>query len=229
MRSHGKWLPTLTGIAVLAGCIMQLGMLGDARAETQTATQTSVVQQGEDLFEENCTACHQEKGRGQIGIAPSLTGKEFLSIVTDRFLISTIRDGRTDTNMAAFNDYLTEEQIKEIVVYLRSLATLPERSAAVEAQPQAMGDPRLGKLWFRQICAGCHGENGEGYAHEGSGTAIGKAGFLDKASDGFIRTIISEGRSNTPMRGFVGSAGLANLSHQEIDDIITFLRTVPGK
>ena len=207
---------------------MQIGMSGEARAETQTAAQKAVVLQGEDLFEENCTACHQEKGRGQIGIAPSLTGKEFLSIVTDKFLIRTIRDGRTDTNMAAFNDYLTEEEIKAIVAYLRSLATTPERSASIEAQPQAMGDPRLGKLWFGQICAGCHGENGEGYTGEGSGTAIGKADFLDNASDGFLRTIIIEGRSNTPMRGFIGPSGLANLSYQEIDDIITLLRTVPG-
>ena len=47
---------------------------------------------------------------------------------------------------------------------------------------------------------------------------------FDKASDGFIRETIRHGRSNTRMRGFQGPAGLANLSDQEIDDIIIYLR-----
>ena len=55
-------------------------------------------------------------------------------------------------------------------------------------------------------------------------TAIGLPGFLDKASDGFIRETIKNGRSNTRMRGFQGSDGLANLSDREIDDIIVYLR-----
>ena len=74
---------------------------------------------------------------------------------------------------------------------------------------------------------GCHGPKGNGYSAGGTGTAIGKAGFLDKVTDGFIRTTIKEGRSNTRMRGFHGANGLANLGNREIDDIIVYLRTIP--
>ncbi len=36
--------------------------------------------------------------------------------------------------------------------------------------------------------------------------------------------MIKEGRSNTRMRGFSGSGGLANLTDSEIDDVIVYLR-----
>ena len=68
--------------------------------------------------------------------------------------------------------------------------------------------------------------NGDGYIAGGTGTAIGKAGFLNKASDGFIRPTIKYGRSNTRMLGFSGASGIANLSDKEIDDIIVYMRTL---
>nr|MBC8452103.1 cytochrome c [Rhodospirillaceae bacterium] len=85
--------------------------------------------------------------------------------------------------------------------------------------------PRLGKQWYENICSTCHGSDGNGYESEGAGTAIGLPGFLDKASDGFIRETIKKGRSNTRMLAFQGPAGLADLSDQEIDDIIVYLRS----
>jgi cytochrome c oxidase cbb3-type subunit 3 len=70
----------------------------------------------------------------------------------------------------------------------------------------------------------CHGVDGDGYDAGGTGTAIGLPGFLDKASDGFIRETIKHGRSNTRMLPFQGPEGLANLTDEEIDDIIVYLR-----
>jgi cytochrome c oxidase cbb3-type subunit 3 len=87
----------------------------------------------------------------------------------------------------------------------------------------------LGKVVFRQVCATCHGPGGNGYEAGGTGTAIGKKGFLEKASDGFIRVTIKEGRSNTRMLPFQGPAAIADLSNKEIDDIIAYLRTAPGE
>lgn len=75
------------------------------------------------------------------------------------------------------------------------------------------------------ICSTCHGTSGNGYESEGAGTAIGLPGFLSKASDGFIRETIKKGRSNTRMLAFQGPDGLANLSDQEIDDVIVYLRS----
>ncbi len=190
------------------------------------AANNKTIQQGKQLFNQNCAVCHQADAIGKPGFAPSLTNKEFLSIASDKFLEGTIRDGRAGTGMPPFG-HLGRSKVKAIVAYLRSYSKQPNRAAKVDAQKEAHGDPRLGKTWFNDICSTCHGEKGDGYAAGGTGTAIGKPGFLSKASDGFIRETIKYGRSNTRMRGFKGPTGLANLSDQEIDDIIVYMRTLP--
>lgn len=182
--------------------------------------------EGKRLFEQTCQVCHQADAIGKPGFAPSLTNKEFLSISSDEFIEATIRDGRAGTGMPPFG-FLGPEKVHAITAYLRSFAVLPDRSAEIEGQPDAHGDPRLGKQWFDNICSTCHGVKGDGYAAGGTGTAIGKLGFLGKVSDGFIRTTIKEGRSNTRMLGFQGADGLANLTNEEIDDIIIYLRSLP--
>lgn len=184
------------------------------------------VKLGSDLYKQNCVFCHQADAVGKAGLAPSLTNKELLSIASDAFLVGTIIEGRPGTGMPPFG-HLGKEKAAAIVSFLRSHAALPSRATEVDAEPEAHGDPRLGKTWYDQICSTCHGPDGDGYAAGGTGTAIGKIGFLSKASDGFIRTTIKEGRSNTRMRAFSGAAGLAALSDTEIDDIIIYLRSIP--
>ena len=189
------------------------------------ADQTDLINKGETLFNQNCVFCHQPDAIGKPGLAPSLTNPELLEITTDKYLMATIRDGRTGTSMPPY-PHLGREGVQAIVAFLRDHETLPNRAAAVDAQKDARGDPRLGQLWFEQICETCHGPRGDGYLAGGSGTAIGKVGFLSKVSDGFIRETIKVGRSNTRMLPFQGPEGLANLSDEEIDDIITYMRTL---
>ena len=139
--------------------------------------------------------------------------------------MATIRDGREDTGMAPFS-HLGRKNVRAIVAYLRSTANVENRSAEIDAQPDARGDPRLGKQWYNYICSTCHGVRGNGYEAGGTGTAIGLPSTLSKVSDGFLRETIKKGRSNTRMLAFQGPAALANLSDQEIDDIIVYLRSL---
>lgn len=215
MRSHSHRARAMAGLAVMAL----------VTAPAPRAAEEDAVKAGEALYNQNCIFCHQADAIGKPGVAPSLTNKELLSLASDKFLMGTIRDGRAGTGMVPFA-HLGRSKIKAIVAYLRSHTNEPSRAAEVDAEPDAHGDPQLGQVWFEQICATCHGANGDGYAAGGTGTAIGKPGFLAKASDGFIRETIKKGRSNTRMRGFAGPAGLANLSDQEIDDIIAYMRTL---
>jgi cytochrome c oxidase cbb3-type subunit 3 len=189
------------------------------------AAEKAVIDQGKQLYAQNCVFCHQADAIGKPGFAPSLSNPEFLSVASDKFLLSTIRDGRLGTGMPPFQ-HLGRDKGRAIVAYLRSFSTLPNRATQIDAQPDAHGDPRLGRQWFAYICSTCHGPNGDGYAAGGTGTAIGKAGTLNKVSDGFLRATIKEGRSNTRMLGFSGPEALADLSDQEIDDIIVYLRTL---
>lgn len=190
------------------------------------AADKAEVAQGELLYNQNCSVCHQADAIGKPGFAPSLTNPELLHIASDKFFEGTIRDGRGGTGMPPFS-HLGRKNIKAIVAYLRSHTDKPNIAAQVNKQADAHGDPRLGKEWFHSICSTCHGDNGDGYSSGGTGTAIGKKGFLNKASDGFIRTTIKLGRSNTRMLGFQGASGIANLSDREIDDIIVYLRSLP--
>ncbi len=181
---------------------------------------------GKAQFDENCSVCHQADAIGKPGIAPSLTNPELLSVSSDKFFMSTIRDGREDTSMMPFA-HLGRKNVRAILAFLRSHATGPNRSEEIDAQPDAHGDPRLGEQWYNYICSTCHGVSGNGYEAGGTGTAIGLPGFLNKVSDGFIRETIKKGRSNTRMLPFQGVTGLADLSDQEIDDIIVYLRNLP--
>lgn len=196
-----------------------IGLTATAQAADKAA------EEGERLFQQNCVFCHQADAIGKPGLAPSLSNPELLSIVSDKFLMSTIRDGRAGTSMPPYG-HLGRDQVKAIVSYLRSHETLPRRAAAVDAQKAAKGDIKNGKEQFELICSTCHGVEGDGYLAGGSGTAIGNSGFLDKASDGFIRETIKYGRSNTRMLPFSGPEGLANLDDQEIDDIIVYMRSL---
>ena len=182
------------------------------------------IEKGRDLYNQNCVFCHQADAIGKVGFAPSLTNPEFLAAASDKFILGTIRDGRPGTGMPPFA-HLGRDGIKAIGVYLRSHSKVENKSAEIDKQHQAQGDPRLGELWFQQICSTCHGINGDGYLTGGTGTAIGNASFLNKASDGFIRETVKHGRTGTRMRGFSGAEGLVNLSDKEIDDIIVYMRT----
>lgn len=196
---------------------------------SQAGAQDLGAKQGKELYEINCIGCHQAGAVGKVGFAPSLSNNEFLSIVSADFLATTIKEGVEGTGMAP-QAALGDENIRAIVSYLQSLSPVSGRRAEeVANQPSARGDAKKGAVMFQEICSDCHGSAGIGFGAGGSGPAVGTPGFLSHVSDGYIRTTIKEGRGNTMMKGFTGPAGLANLNNQEIEDIVTYLRTAPAK
>jgi len=217
MKSRRKWLYSLSWM-LLAGSSLPAFATEDK----------ALIEQGKQMYDQNCSMCHQPDAIGKPGFAPSLTNPEFLSLASDQFLMGTIRDGRIGTGMPPFA-HLGKPQVAGIVAFLRSHAKLPDRAAQVEDMPSAHGDLSSGKKLYADICSTCHGVSGDGYLSGGTGTAIGKEGFLGKVSDGFVRETVKKGRSNTRMRGFQGADGLANLSDREIDDVIVYLRSLSQK
>jgi len=185
-----------------------------------------IAKKGQRIFNANCAVCHQADAIGKPGVAPSLTNPQLLAIASDKFLFETISKGRENTPMPAWGEELGKKKIKAVIVYLRSFAKGPNRSKAVNSERRSMGNAKLGKIWFQGICAHCHGIYGQGYAADGSGTAIGGKDFLRLASDGFIRETVTFGRDNTRMRPFHNSKALANLNKSEIDDVIKYMRTL---
>ena len=99
---------------------------------------------------------------------------------------------------------------------------------SVDSNTVFNGDEEAGQGKFEVFCAACHGPKGEGYAAGGSGPGIGLPGFLKVASDDYIYQTLKHGRVGTPMKSFMGSEGVANLTDQDVYDITTYLRSLPN-
>ncbi len=121
---------------------------------------------------------------------------------------------------ASFKD----EDIQNLIAYIRSLNPAP---AATLNESPLKGDAARGAELYNTICAACHGRTGAGYQETANGTGIGRAAFLDSVSNGFLRYIIKHGKSGTQMRPFSKNSkvAVANLTDQQIDDVITHLRS----
>lgn len=79
------------------------------------------VARGAELFAQNCAGCH-----GANKLAPALENPAFQKAASDAFLARTIVNGRADTAMPAFQgegaDGLTDDEVRALVGYIRSLA-----------------------------------------------------------------------------------------------------------
>ena len=84
---------------------------------------------GGPLYAAHCKMCHGETGLGNGELAPDLTPSPALlayliqqPIAEDQYLLWSISEGgkRFDTAMPAFKTVLTEEQIWQIIAYLRA-------------------------------------------------------------------------------------------------------------
>lgn len=185
-------------------------------------TSAARVKQGRASFGA-CMGCHGDKAEGRVGIGPRIASESYLAAASDDFLFKTIKEGRAGTTMIPWGTSYSDEQIESIVAYLRSMH--PTEPAKLNDAPLA-GDAAKGESVYTGVCSGCHGRSGAGYQETSNGTGIGRKAFLDSASDGFIRYIVGHGKSLTKMKGFNPKAvtAVANLSEQEIEDTIAYLR-----
>lgn len=115
---------------------------------------------GQAAFNENCAACHGVGAGGQIGQFPSLIDDDWLWGGTIADIHTTIRHGiRTASDdarvseMPAFGDILSPEEIAAAADYVLSLSDR-SRDTSRDSLP--------GAAIFANNCASCHGPGGEG-------------------------------------------------------------------
>ena len=82
--------------------------------------------EGADLFKANCELCHGPQGHGDgvAGQALEPQPKNLATLqaaVSDDFLFWRIHEGKPGTAMVAWNGILTDEQIWQIVSFIRTL------------------------------------------------------------------------------------------------------------
>ena len=111
-------------VVLLAGFVLyrvrEPSLRSDALKQ-QTRDYTAI---GAKLFADNCAQCHGKDAAGG-GSAPTLNSKQFLSSVTDGQAHLLVSSGVPGSAMPAWSqDYggtLTDQQISQLVAYLRSL------------------------------------------------------------------------------------------------------------
>ena len=105
---------------------------------------------GKVLFEDNCAACHQRSGKGNILIgAPNLTDNDWLYGGTGEDITTSIHDGRGGV-MPPWAS-LGEDNVNNLVQYVLSLSGINHDTAkAAAAKP------------LFATCAACHGADGKG-------------------------------------------------------------------
>lgn len=186
-------------------------------ALSQTHTPSAEI--GLRLYRSRCTVCHGEDGAGLIG--PSLNSPSFLQAISNDFLHDTIVRGRPGTAMPAWRQ-LSSEDVADLIALLRSWQKQPAKELA---SVHVTGDWQNGQLLYTGVCASCHGPQAEGAL----GPQLSNPVFLDTVSDATLVDWISYGRAGTQMRANLrGQQGNADLSRSQIEDVVTYLRSLRG-
>ena len=195
----------------------------------------SSYSEGRALFEENCSGCHGEHGKGGLGLPLNL--QSFLIIADTGYLVRSMRNGRPLREMPSFEEDLTPAQMRSIALYIMSWQYQPSMKLPLVGN----GDLDEGKALFSGLCTGRHGIGGKGGLVAGGGHVIGAAsgiggpaladpGFLKFATDQYIKATLMFGRVGTPMGAYLkGRQGFVELRESEIDSIVTYLRSLQAK
>ncbi len=94
-------------------------------AKTEPTAQSDELVAARINYSDKCASCHKENGtggkvevEGKIHKADDLT-TEKMKKMDDAKYIKYIKDGIPDEGMPAFKDQLTDEQIKDVVKFIR--------------------------------------------------------------------------------------------------------------
>jgi mono/diheme cytochrome c family protein len=179
-------IPTLApaGAATLVPALQ-----GPGAAGTSPGGQADTAQ-GEQVFQQNCSACHGAQAEG--GAGPALRDNQYIQTASDQAITDTIANGRAGGGMPAWSQAkggsLTDAEIADVVAFLHTLQAMTQPTqtptAATEATPEPAqpskpggpgeaatltGDVSQGESLFSQICTACHGPQGtQGISNPGS-------------------------------------------------------------
>ena len=214
---------------LIAGIILSFGLMigglssshaGDSRkavkkeiAQAKERIKSSI--RGGLVYKTYCTLCHGKKGDGA-GRATKLYGDLKLAITkqSPEYMEKIIRGGGEAVGgspfMPTWQDELSDEQIRDVVEYLANIT-----------------DPvRRGEIVFKTNCILCHGIKGDGKGRAAKMYDPPPANLTrsDK-NDDYKRMIITLG-GKAMGRSEVMPVWGEQITPQEIDDVVAYLRTI---
>jgi len=207
----------LLGAAAMAGAIY---CGGGVPARTPLAEPFPPSPEGAQLYGRYCALCHGQDGEGyRADEASALASQDFLTVASDHFIAENTRRGRPGTPMspwgAELGGALTADDLQALVAHLRTW----QREAPIDVSGVAVdGDGEAGAATYTLHCETCHGEQGR----NATAITLNSVVFEETASDGFVRYTVEHGRRESKMPSFGDE-----LSRGEIDDVVTFVRSLP--
>ena len=195
---------------------------------TFDARHGSASEAGQELFARNCSSCHGQYGEGgpnpsrKNSVISPISTSEFLKTRDDATLFAIISQGQPDLGMSSFGTSsggpLSDDDINAIILFIRTW----EANPPVVEPPQASSETLAlkGGEIYQQICAQCHGTEGQGDV----GPALSDATFQKNQSDDQIYTVISQGQHGTSMIAW-GNI----LTADQINQIVAFIRLMKPK
>jgi high-affinity iron transporter len=178
------------------------------------------IADGHRLYEANCASCHGARGMGDGPAAAGLTppppaigSSAIMAGVSPAMAFRKMSVGVTGTAMPAFASSLTSDQRWNIVSYLGSLRSEPERVAE-------------GEGLYAQNCVACHGIAGLGDGNVSRALSklppeIGSFAWVAERSDSQLVVAVSAGKVGTPMPPATG------LTAAQVRNVVAYLRTLP--
>jgi mono/diheme cytochrome c family protein len=177
---------------------------------------SALFEQGRQLYDANCVACHQAGGGGSPPAMPALTGNDRLSDAEQ--VVRTIRLGRGA--MPAFPK-LSADELAALTTYVRN-AWSNKFGAVATAQVDTIlagiakpTDAKKRSIWsgvyttaqstrgaefYENACSHCHGErlNGAAAPDQPPSPAIARAGFLRKWAGQSVAALFVYVRTKMP-------------------------------
>lgn len=133
-------LPVVVLLFFVLSCGGQKGEQQGTKSQSQMQQESATAQQaalkgdpkkGENLYLQNCSACHGPDAKGIKGIGKDLVNSQFAINLSDQELLEYIKKGRgvddplNTTGIAmppkGGNPALTDQQIMDIIAYIRTL------------------------------------------------------------------------------------------------------------
>lgn len=143
-------------------------------------------QKGKEVYDKRCAGCHGAEGGGDGPAADRLrpmprnfkaakykfTFNQFGKLPQDSTIARWIADGLPGTSMPGWKDLLSEQDIRNVVAYIKTFSKKFERAekAGERPAPIKIGSPpkwteddiKRGRELFQKNCEKCHGEAGRG-------------------------------------------------------------------
>jgi mono/diheme cytochrome c family protein len=151
---RGWWLVAVVGLAGSAAVAAQ----APAPLKNPVAVTPESIAAGKTLYTRTCAPCHGTSGEGGPGndlipAAPDLTDAMWDHGSTDGDIFNNVRNGiGPEFNMTPFKDRLSDDDIWNVVNYVRSLAK-KSASARLHAAQIVEGDRIVGHVRDRRIDA----------------------------------------------------------------------------